>query len=255
VWRFIAKEKSSMEVTDHTALITGGGTGIGRALAEQLSQLDNTVLICGRREGLLAAVAERMANVHYRVCDVSKPDQRRELVDWASSNFDSLDCLINNAGIQRLVRFVSGERDLEDADQEIATNLVAPIHLSALLIPHLQHQREPAIVNITSGLAFTPLAGVPVYCATKAALHSLSLALRHQLRETPIKVFEIAPPMVATELHGRRRNPEADSHLMSAEEAAKGIIQALQANQYEVALGSAQRLHEQREELFSMLNG
>ncbi len=244
-----------MEVSGHTALITGGGTGIGLALTEQLSQLDNTVLICGRREAPLAAASERLANVHYRVCDVSKPEARRELADWATSEYEHLDLLVNNAGIQRVVSFLSGERDLEDADQEIETNLMAPIHLSALLIPHLQDQRQPAIVNITSGLAFTPLAGVPVYCATKAALHSLSLTLRHQLRSTPIKVFEIAPPMVATELHGQRRDPEQESHLMSAEEAARGILQALQGDRYEIALGSAERLREQREELFSALNG
>jgi uncharacterized oxidoreductase len=249
------RERTSMEITNHTALITGGGTGIGLALAEQLSQLDNTVLICGRREEPLAQVAERLSNVHYRICDVSRPDERRELVDWAISEFDQLDLLVNNAGIQRVVSFLSGERDLEDADQEVLTNLVAPIHLSVLLIPHLQGQREPAVVNITSGLAFTPLAGVPVYCATKAALHSLSLTLRYQLRGTPIKVFEIAPPMVATELHGSRRDPEEESHLMSAEEAARGIIQALQEDRYETALGSAERLREQREALFSALNG
>ncbi|HEY69559.1 MAG TPA: SDR family NAD(P)-dependent oxidoreductase [Anaerolineae bacterium] len=244
-----------MEVSGHTALITGGGTGIGLALAEQLSRLDNTVLICGRREEPLEQVTQRLANVHYRVCDVSQPDERRKLADWATSEFEQLDLLVNNAGIQRVVSFLSGERDLEDADQEIFTNLVAPIHLSTLLIPHLQDQPEPAIVNITSGLAFTPLAGVPVYCATKAALHSLSLTLRHQLRSTPIKVFEIAPPMVASELHGRRRDPEQESHLMSAGEAASGIIQALQEDRYEVALGSAERLREQREALFSALNG
>ncbi len=221
-----------METSGHTALITGGGTGIGLALAERLSALDNTVIICGRREAPLAAAAERLNNVHYRVCDVSEPEGRRDLAEWASSEFEQLDLIVNNAGIQRVVSFLSGERDLEDAEQEIATNLMAPIHLSALLIPHLRRQQEPAIVNITSGLAFTPLAAVPVYCATKAALHSLSLTMRFQLRETPIKLFEIAPPMVATELHGRRRETEDDAYSMSAE-----------------------GLRQQREALFHAING
>jgi uncharacterized oxidoreductase len=243
-----------MKATGHTALITGGGTGIGLALAEQLSLLDNTIIICGRREAPLATAAERLDGVQYRVCDVSDPEQRSELAAWAVSKFEQLDLLVNNAGIQRVVRFLSGDRDLEDADQEIATNLAAPIHLSALLIPHLKRQSEPAIVNITSGLAFTPLSAVPVYCATKAALHSLSLTMRFQLRETSIKVFEIAPPMVATELHGERRDPEDDAHSMSEEEAAKGIIRALQEDNFEAPLGSAQRLHERREELFTALN-
>lgn len=244
-----------MEISGHTALITGGGSGIGLALAEQLSLLDNTVIICGRREAPLAAAQERIPNVHYRVCDVSDPEARQELVHWATSRFEQLDLLVNNAGIQRVVSFLGGERDLEDADQEIATNLMAPIHLSALLIPHLRRQQEPAIVNITSGLAFTPLAAVPVYCATKAALHSLSLTMRFQLRETPVKLFEIAPPMVATELHGRRRETEDDGYSMSAEEAAEGIIHALQDDSYEVALGSAEGLRQQREGLFYAING
>jgi uncharacterized oxidoreductase len=244
-----------MQTSGHTALITGGGTGIGLALAEQFSLLDNTVIICGRREAPLAAAVKRIPNLHYRVCDVSDPDARRELVQWATSRFEQLDLLVNNAGIQRVVSFLGGERDLVDADQEIATNLVAPIHLSALLFPHLQRQPEPAIVNITSGLAFTPLAAVPIYCATKAALHSLSLTMRHQLRETPVRLFEIAPPMVATELHGRRREKEDDAYSMSAEEAAEGIIQALQDDSYEVALGSAEGLRRQREALFHAING
>jgi len=244
-----------MEVSSRTALITGGGSGIGLALAEKLSRLDGKVIICGRREAPLAAAAERLANVHYRVCDVSDPAARRELAERVTSEFEDLDLLVNNAGIQRVVSFLDGERDLGDAEEEVATNLSGPIHLSTLLIPHLQQKPEPAIVNISSGLAFTPLAAVPVYCATKAALHSLSLTMRHQLRHTPIRVFEIAPPMVATELHGRRRDPEDAAYLMSADEAAKGIIEALREDRYEVALGSAERLREQREALFSALNG
>lgn len=118
-----------MKTTGHTALITGGGTGIGPAIAEQLSRLENTVILCGRREAPLLAAKNRLANCHYRVCDLSKADSRRALADWATAQFEQLDLLVNNAGIQRTVSFLEGDRDLEDADQEIATNLVAPIRL------------------------------------------------------------------------------------------------------------------------------
>jgi uncharacterized oxidoreductase len=162
--------------------------------------------------------------------------------------------LVNNAGIQRSVDFTKGPRDLDDAAAEVATNLVAPLELSALLIPHLKRKKESAIVNITSGLAFTPLAVVPVYCATKAALHSLTMSMRHQLRDTRIAVFEVAPPMVATELGGRRREHDEEEWCMSAEVAASGIVEALEENRFEAALGSAAGLREEGDALFGDMN-
>jgi uncharacterized oxidoreductase len=175
-------------------------------------------------------------------------------VDWLLSDFKQLNVLINNAGIQRPVNFLKGPQDLREADNEVATNLKAPIHLSAQLLPHLRRKKEAAIVNISSGLAFTPLAAVPVYCATKAAVHSWSLSLRHQLRDTSVRVFEVAPPMVATELAGERHRPEAGDHVMSAEAVAEGVLKALGRNQYQVALGAAANLLAEREALFSVIN-
>jgi len=243
-----------MKTSGHTALITGGGTGIGLAIAEELSLQGNIILICGRRKAPLVAAKNRLPNLHYRVCDLSKPRARLALAKWATSKFKKLDLLVNNAGVQREVDFLKGDRDLEAADEEIAANLVAPIHLSALLIPHLRRQEESAIVNISSGLAFTPLSAVPVYSATKAAIHSLSLTMRFQLRETSIRVFEIAPPIVHTGLSGKRRRPGEGEHSMSARDVAKGVIRALQNDSYEVALGPAAGLHERREALFSAIN-
>jgi uncharacterized oxidoreductase len=243
-----------MKTSGNTVLITGGGTGIGLALAEALVPRDNKVIICGRRRDRLQAAKKRMPGIHVRVCDVSVARSRRALVDWLLSDFRRLNLLINNAGIQRSVDFLRGARDLADADEEVATNLTAPIHLSALLIPHLRRKKEAAIVNISSGLAFTPLAAVPVYCATKAAVHSLSLCLRHQLRDTSVRVFEIAPPMVATRLGGSRRRPDDGSYVMSAEAVATGVLDALERNEEEVALGAAAGLRAQREALFSVIN-
>lgn len=244
-----------MNLSGNTVLITGGGTGIGLALAEQLLRQDNQVIICGRRRARLLEAQKRFPQLVVRACDVSNPQARQELVAWITSEYGALNILVNNAGIQRMVDFRSGVRDLADADEEVATNLVAPIHLSAMLIPHLVRQEQAAIVNISSGLGFTPLAAVPVYCATKAAIHSLCLTLRFQLRETSVRVFEVAPPMVATELSGSRRRPPADEHNMSAEDVARGTLQAIEQDRYEVALGSAVGLYTQREALFNSING
>ena len=243
-----------MNLTGNTILITGGGTGIGLALAEQLLRQDNQVIICGRRKSRLQAAHKRFPGLVTRVCDVSDPLARQELVQWITADFDPLNILVNNAGIQRSMDFSKGPRDLSSVDAEVAINLLAPIHLSAMLIPHLMSKPHAAIVNISSGLAFTPLAAVPVYCATKAAIHSLSLTLRFQLRETPVRVFEMAPPIVATELSGSRRRPDDDEHAMSPEAVAQGILEALAHDQYETAIGPAVGLYKQREALFSAIN-
>ena len=242
-----------MDISGNTVLITGGGTGIGLALAGALVDRGNEVLICGRRRQKLQAAKTRVPGLHCRVCDVSKRRSRDALVKWATSRFKALNILVNNAGVQRPFDFRRGPRDLSDADEEIAVNLEAPLHLSSLLIPHFKRKRRAAIVNVSSGLAFTPLAAVPVYSATKAAIHSLSVSMRHQLRDTSIRVFEIAPPMVATGLSGRRSRPEGE-YVMTAEEVALGILKAVENDAYEVALGAAANLRKQRETLFPMIN-
>lgn len=243
-----------MRTTGNTVLITGGTSGIGLALAEALLAKGNTVVACGRNASRLAAARRRLPGLQARSCDVSAAGSRTSLVRWARSRLPELNLLVNNAGIQRPVDLLKGDRDLDDADQEVATNLTAVVHLSALLIPQLRRQKRAAIVNISSGLAFTPLAAVPVYCATKAAVHSLSLSLRHQLRRTSVRVFEVAPPIVRTALAGSRRRPDDGPYTLSAEEVAAGVLGALQRNDYEVALGAASRLHDQREALFLDIN-
>jgi uncharacterized oxidoreductase len=243
-----------MNISGNTVFITGGGTGIGLALAEVLLEQGNRVIICGRRKTRLLEARKRMPELEIRVCDVSKASSRSKLVEWITCEFKDLNILVNNAGIQRPVDLLKGARDLPDANAEVSTNLTAPIHLSALLIPHLKRRKEAVIINISSGLAFTPIAAIPVYCATKAALHSFSLSLRYQLRETSIRVFEIAPPMVATELSGGGGRANDNNYIMTPEAAAAGILDAMKKNDYEVALGTAENLRNKREALFSALN-
>ncbi len=245
----------TMKITGNTILITGGATGIGLALAETFLREGNQVIICGRREEKLQEAKLKLPSLHVRVCDVSKDSERETLFQWATNTFPSLNLLINNAGIQKEVDLRTGAVDLSGDEDEIDINLKAPIHLCAMFIPHLSEQRESAIVNITSGLAFTPLAVVPIYCATKAGLHSFSQSLRHQLRNTSIKVFEVAPPIVDTELdRGARENREQENVGISPVEVAEAALKGMKQDQLEIVIGLASNLRTAPEKMFDIIN-
>jgi uncharacterized oxidoreductase len=247
-----------MKMRGNTVLITGGGTGIGFALAEALVKLDNQVIICGRREQKLREAKDKLPQLHVCTCDVSVESERKDLVLWTMSNFKDLNVLVNNAGIQREVDFTGGAAEKSD-QSEVEINLIAPIRLSALFVPHLMTRQEAAIVNVSSGLAFVPLAKMPVYCATKAALHSFSLSLRHQLRNSSIRVFEVIPPMVATELdQGAREKRGQNDHGIPPEEVAPAAVKGLESDEFEMPIGFARRLWQgartEPENAFQLLN-
>lgn len=224
-------------------MITGGGSGIGLALAEAFTQAGNQVLICGRDERKLESARKRLPQLHFRVCDVSKQNEREDLFQWAAAHFPDVNILINNAGIQRETDFSNGAPELTDGESEIDTNLTANIHLSALFVPHfLQLQRECALVNITSGLAFIPLKIIPVYCATKAAIHSFSMSLRSQLAEKNVRVFEIIPPIVQTELHRGAEARKQGQKGIAPSKVAAATMRALQKDRYEVPVGQGRDL-------------
>jgi uncharacterized oxidoreductase len=249
-----------MKVTGNTILITGGATGIGLALAESFLQAGNTVLVCGRRSEKLEQARLFLPALHTLQCDVAQVAERQALNDYAFSHFPTLNVVVNNAGIQKRVDLRAWDEALLSGEDEIEINLKAPIHLSTLFIPHLLHQSEAAILNISSGLGFIPLAFMPVYCATKAAIHSFSLSLRRQLRDTPVKVFEIIPPTTDTELDrgARSRRGQADRGI-PPKEVAQATLQALAADEYEFAVGRAQGLRQgartEPEEFFKRMNG
>lgn len=248
-----------MKTKDNTILITGGATGIGLALAEALLKEGNQVIICGRREEKLREAKNKLLKLQIKVCDVAGEEHRNDLFEWITTEFPSTNVLINNAGIQRQIDFKKGIEELQAGEDEIETNLRAPIHLSALFIPHLMKQEEAAIINISSGLGFVPIAIMPVYCATKAATHSFSLSLRHQLKDTPIKVFEIIPPTVDTELDkGARARRGQKNRGIKPEEVAAAVLPALATDQYELAVGRAEWLRmksrKEPEQAFQMIN-
>ena len=243
-----------MKIVGNTILITGGATGIGLALAEDLVRRGNVVIVCGRREERLTEAKRQIPGLVTFACDVADAESRRDLVEFITTEFQRTNVLVNNAGVQRLVDFTKAERDLANADEEIAINLAAPIHLSAELFPHLAKQPAAAIVNVSSGLAFAPLAHMPVYCATKAALHSLTLSMRYQLRNTSIRVFEMILPVVTSELGSAHRPASLNATAMPAGTAATEIVEALLRDQFEYAIGDAAGLVAKREGMFPIMN-
>ena len=249
-----------MNISGNTILITGGATGIGLSMAEIFLNSGNDVIVCGRREDKLVEAKNKVRGVHTKVCDISVPENRVLLAEWVISTFESVNMMINNVGIQRMINFKKGTQELTELHNEIAINFEAPVHLSALFIPHLSAQKQSAIANVSSGLAFVPLAFVPVYCATKAAIHSFSTSLRHQLKDTPIKVFEIIPPIVDTDLDkgARARRGQKDRGI-SAAETAEAAVKAIENDDYEFAIGMAQGLkmgsRNNPEEIFKKMNG
>ena len=180
-----------MKTKGNSILITGGATGIGFSLAETLLNAGNEVIICGRREDKLKAAKEKLPQIQIKVCDISKEKERKSLFVWAKDNFPDLNVLINNAGIQKMVNLQERYSALLKGENEIETNFVAPIHLASYFIPLFLKRKEAAIINVSSGLGFVPIAAMPVYCATKAAIHSYTISLRYQLKDTCVKVFEI----------------------------------------------------------------
>ena len=232
-----------MKIQGNTVLITGGATGIGFSLAQAFVKADNHVVICGRREAKLREVKSKLPQVHTRICDLSKEDKRTLLYEWVSSNFDNVNILVNNAGIQRMIDLKKGINELSAGEDEIEVNLKAYVHLSALFIPLFLKKEEAAIINVSSGLCFVPIAMMPVYCATKAAIHSFTQSLRHQLRDTSIRVFEVIPPTVDTELDkGARTRRRQEDRGIPPVEVAKATLKALENNQYEVTIGMAENL-------------
>lgn len=244
-----------MNVTGNTVLITGGTSGIGLTLAEEFLKQGNTVIITGRREGRLDAIKERLPTIITKVSDVTNASQRIELSRWIGESYPETNVLINNAGIQLTADFRK-TIDLGWVHVEMETNFIAPLHLASLFVPHLSRKQNAAIINITSGLAYVPVAHLPVYCASKAAMHSLTISLRYQLKQTGIKVFEIAPPEVDTELgHDRREDKNQLHGGMPVGEFTREVMAAIQNDEYEAAIGLSAGLRAKREEIFEQLNG
>ena len=188
-----------MKLSNNKILITGGATGIGLGLAARFLSENNTVIICGRRESALREAAEKFPGLITRICDLTSESERINLFNWVAGNHGDLNVIVNNAGIQNWMN-VADNDFYSRASDEITSNIVAPVHLANLF---LGLKSLNTIINVTSGLAFVPLAKVPVYCATKAFMRSFTLSLRHQLKQSGVEVIEMIPPALNTDLGGK----------------------------------------------------
>jgi uncharacterized oxidoreductase len=243
-----------MKLTGNTIVITGGTSGIGRELTERLLERGNRVVICGRRKERLDEMRARFPDLSVFPCDVTDEAQRKGFAEWVGANHPAANVLINNAGIQLVTDFTRSV-DLARVRNEVETNLIAPVHFISLFAPLLAKKQGAAIVNISSGLAFSPIALMPVYCATKAAIHSLSLSLRRQMRDLGIGVYEIAPPGVDSELGRERWQKGQSSHGgMPVAEFVEAMLKSLEADLPEAAIGQAEGMRMKREALFEAMN-
>ncbi len=188
-----------MKLINNKILITGGATGIGFALAERFVQENNKVIICGRRESALKEASGKLPSIITKTCDLSVANEREKLFQWIEKEHNDLNVLVNNAGIQQWMS-VTDNNFYQRAKEEITINIEAPLHLISLF-QNLNSLNT--IINVTSGLSFSPLSKVPVYCATKAFFHSFTLSLRYLLKTKNIEVIELIPPALNTDLGGK----------------------------------------------------
>jgi len=231
-----------MKLTGSTILITGGTSGIGLELARQLMERSNTILVTGRDQEKLDQAAQSLPDLHTFQSDVSDPAAIAALHENVIARFPALNVLINNAGIMRNLN-INDLHDLSDVTREIETNLSGPVRMIQQFLPHLKTCENALIVNVTSGLAFIPLPLSPVYCATKAALHSFTQSLRVQLAGSGVRVIELAPPGVETPLfRGEFAEEMKGQKAMEVSVLANKAIAAIEADALEIRPGLSNAL-------------
>ena len=196
--RTLKQEENDMQIDGNTILITGGGSGIGQALAHTLHDLGNTIIIAGRRQEALDKATAGRHRMSGLSVDLEDPQSIAAFAERVVCDHPRLNVLVNNAGIMKFEDLTT-RRDLADAEATISTNLLGPIRLINGVIDHLARQSGAAIINLSSGLGFVPLTATPTYSATKAAIHFYTVSLREQLKDR-VEVIELVPPGVQTDL-------------------------------------------------------
>ncbi len=232
-----------MKMTGNTILITGGTSGIGWELCKRLHALGNRILITGRNEAKLKKAKAALPDIEIIQSDVSRPNEIASLFARVAKDFPETNILINNAGIMKELNLHDTKGELEELTSEIEINLNGPIRMIKQFLPFLKSKPEAAIMNVTSGLAFTPLPTSPIYCATKAGLRSFTRSLRVQLKHTNVKVFELAPPATHTELLGDF-DPEdmKGVSIMTVEDMVSAAVKGLENDKFEIRPGQSNQL-------------
>jgi len=233
-----------MNLKGNTILITGGASGIGFHLAKAFAERGNKVVVTGRDAAKLAKAEQAIPGLKTIRSDAGNVKDIQALQATVARDFPEMNFLVNNAGIMRTVNLHKPVDSLEELTREIEINLMGPIRLVATFLPMLKQRPEAAILNVSSGLAFVPLPTSPIYCATKAALHSYTRSLRVQLKGTNVKVFELAPPATETELLTSGSDPEdlKGVSVMKVQDLAAQTIRGLERNQMEIRPGQSNQL-------------
>jgi uncharacterized oxidoreductase len=232
-----------MKLTGRTILITGGGSGIGGGLAKAFHERGNQVIITGRRKPTLKAFAAKHKGMDFFPMDVSKDADIQKLFNIISKKYPRLDVVINNAGIWQNQDFTKPETLSKKLFNELDINLKGLIRMTQVFLPLLYKQKDAVLMNVSSGLAYMPLSMAPVYCATKAAVHSFSMSLRHQLRKTSVTVIELAPPAVETNL-GKvpGKEDEIKYPKLGLEPFIVQTMKALETDETELPIGQSKML-------------
>jgi uncharacterized oxidoreductase len=226
-----------MNITGNTVLITGGASGIGLALTGAFYREKNAVIVVGRNRQKLDEVKQQYPDIDTLQVDISNKQARLELAITLQSEFPALNMLVNNAGVAHFNNVQESPEFFNNASAEIETNYLAPLHLSLLLLPQLQRHQPAAVVNITSAGVYLPLTVMPGYSASKAALSTFTHVLRQQLADTNVRIFEVLPPAVDTELVTR-----FDVSKMQPDLLANKILSGIKKDLYEMPIGSARAL-------------
>jgi uncharacterized oxidoreductase len=224
-----------MKLTDNTIFITGGGTGIGRGLAEALHKLGNKVIISGRRKENLDATTKANPGMDSVEMDISDPANIGAVTKKLIADYPALNVLVNNAGIM-LIDDAAARIDDQLLTSTITTNLLGPIRLTSALIEHLKKRPDATAIYNTSALAFVPLALTAVYSSTKAALHSYVLSQRYKLKATSVRVLELSPPWVQTDLLNSKEEPRA----MPLKDFIEATMKLLASDANEIVVQQAQ---------------
>ncbi len=233
-----------MKISGNTILITGGTNGIGFELAKQLLAKGNKIIVTGRDQAKLMKAKEKLPQIHTIRSDVSKTQEIQSLYAQVIKEFPELNILINNAGIMKTMNLQTSKDSLEMLTEEIEINLNGPVRMTKSFLEHLKTKPEAAIMNVTSGLAFVPLPTSPVYCATKAGLHSFTQSLRVQLKNTNIKIFELAPPATETELLAGSMSLEDRKgvSVMNVQAMVQQAVEGLENDKFEIRPGQSNQL-------------